>query len=223
VWDTVHGLRMLDDVLSNEHGLGASLAGWTLLEATDISTDGRVIVGNGTAPGGAFQGWRAYLEPDPIQAFCFGNGEFMACPCVTPSAVSEHAGCKNSTSFGGALVGAGAASISADAVVLSGTHMNPSSSVVYLQGNANVGGGFGVWFGDGLRCVTSSVVRLTYATNSGAGSSAYPSAGDPSLSVKGGVVAPGTKLYQAWYRDAAAYCTASTFNLTNAVSVTWSP
>jgi uncharacterized membrane protein len=223
VWDTVHGLRMLDDVLANEHGLSAALAGWTLLEATDISTDGRVIVGNGYAPSGALEGWRAHIDTDAIQAFCFGNGEFMACPCATPSAVSEHAGCKNSTSFGGALVGAGAASLAADTVVLAGTHMTPFSSVVYLQGNANLGGRAGVWFGDGLRCVTSGVVRLAYATNSGSGSSAYPSAGDASLSVKGGVVAAGTKLYQAWYRDAASFCTVSTFNLTNAVSVKWSP
>jgi len=27
--------------------------------------------------------------------------------------------------------------------------------------------------------------------------------------------------YQVWYLNAAAFCTASTFNLTNGVSVTW--
>jgi hypothetical protein len=29
--------------------------------------------------------------------------------------------------------------------------------------------------------------------------------------------------YQAWYRNAAAFCTPSTFNLTNGYSVTWAP
>jgi hypothetical protein len=53
------------------------------------------------------------------------------------------------------------------------------------------------------------------------GASQYPTAGDPSISVKGLVTAPGSRTYQVWYRNAAAFCTASTFNLTNAVAATW--
>jgi hypothetical protein len=37
------------------------------------------------------------------------------------------------------------------------------------------------------------------------------------------VTAPGVRTYQAWYRNAAAFCTASTFNLTNGVQLTWGP
>ncbi|MEY4775009.1 MAG: hypothetical protein RIT40_2044, partial [Planctomycetota bacterium] len=29
--------------------------------------------------------------------------------------------------------------------------------------------------------------------------------------------------YQVWYRNAAAFCSAETFNLTNGVLATWSP
>jgi len=29
--------------------------------------------------------------------------------------------------------------------------------------------------------------------------------------------------YQVWFRDAAAFCTASTFNLSNGLEASWSP
>jgi len=41
------------------------------------------------------------------------------------------------------------------------------------------------------------------------------------VSVKGLITAPGTRTYQVWYRNAAAFCTASTFNLSNGVSIVW--
>ncbi len=31
------------------------------------------------------------------------------------------------------------------------------------------------------------------------------------------------KHYQCWYRDAATFCTTSTFNLSNGLSLTWGP
>ena len=34
---------------------------------------------------------------------------------------------------------------------------------------------------------------------------------------------PGTRTYQVWYRNAAAFCNAETFNLTNGVEVVWVP
>jgi len=37
------------------------------------------------------------------------------------------------------------------------------------------------------------------------------------------MTAPGQKHYECWYRNAASFCTSGTFNLTNAVSVLWSP
>jgi hypothetical protein len=63
---------------------------------------------------------------------------------------------------------------------------------------------------------------LSTKTNVG-GSSQYPGAGNQPVSVKGAVTAPGTRSYQTWYRNAAAFCTPSTFNLTNGLSVTWLP
>jgi hypothetical protein len=40
--------------------------------------------------------------------------------------------------------------------------------------------------------------------------------------VRGAVTAPGVRTYQIYYRNPTPFCTAATFNLTNAVSVTWS-
>jgi hypothetical protein len=56
-----------------------------------------------------------------------------------------------------------------------------------------------------------------------AGASTYPSAGEPSISVRGAVVAPGVRSYQVWYRNSAAFCTPSTFNLSNGLQVLWTP
>jgi hypothetical protein len=53
------------------------------------------------------------------------------------------------------------------------------------------------------------------------GASQYPEAGNPSVSVKGMCSAGNTRFYQVWYRNAGAFCTPSTFNLTNGLQVTW--
>jgi uncharacterized membrane protein len=63
VWDATHGMRSLRDVLVNNFGLGASLTGWTLTSANDISADGQFIVGTGTNPSGNTEAWLARLAP----------------------------------------------------------------------------------------------------------------------------------------------------------------
>jgi hypothetical protein len=55
------------------------------------------------------------------------------------------------------------------------------------------------------------------------GTSHIPDSGDPPLSVMGLVVSPGSRTYQAWYRNAASFCTTSTFNLTNGSKIDWAP
>jgi hypothetical protein len=92
---------------------------------------------------------------------------------------------------------------------------------LYFQGTTQIAAGAGVAFGDGLRCAGGTVIRLGTKTNVG-GSSSYPS-GSQSISVRGNDVAGNLRTYQCWYRNAAAFCTASTFNLTNGLQITWSP
>lgn len=63
LWDATHGIRRLKDVLLAS---GApAVADWTLREATGISADGRVVVGNGINPAGQGEGWIANL-PAPL-------------------------------------------------------------------------------------------------------------------------------------------------------------
>ena len=45
IWDPINGMRDLRTVLIEEYGLESELMGWTLTRATDISANGRVIVG----------------------------------------------------------------------------------------------------------------------------------------------------------------------------------
>ena len=55
-----------------------------------------------------------------------------------------------------------------------------------------------------------------------AGSAVFPAAGDPTLSVAGGVsINGGQRSYQVWYRDAAVFCTGDTYNLTNGYAINW--
>ncbi len=154
----------------------------------------------------------------PGTDFCFGDGSGVACPCGNAGAPGN--GCASSVNASGAyLATAGTASVSADSVALTASGM-PNSSCLYFQGTTQLAGAA---FGDGLRCAGGSVVRLGTKTNS-AGTSSYPVGTDLSVSVKGGVPAGGgTRTYQAWYRNAAAFCTASTFNLTNGTAIAWVP
>jgi hypothetical protein len=66
------------------------------------------------------------------------------------------------------------------------------------------------------------VVRLGTKSNVG-GASQYPVAGDQSISVRGGALAGNTRYYQVWYRNAAVFCNAETFNLTNGYRLVWAP
>lgn len=151
--------------------------------------------------------------------FCFGDGAGTPCPCANNSAAGDQVGCLHSSALGGKLRATGVASVSADTAVLQGSDM-PNGPALYFQGDAQQAGGAGVLFGDGLLCAGGAIVRLGVKFNSG-GASAWPSGGDPLLSVAGGVVAGDVRHYQAWYRDAATFCTSATFNLTNALTLTW--
>jgi hypothetical protein len=151
---------------------------------------------------------------------CFGDGRGLACPCGNTGTAGK--GCANSLFASGArLETQGTANIANDTLSLVGTRM-PNSSALYFQGTTSVGGGTGVAFGDGLRCAGGSVIRLGTKVNV-AGLSRYPAPGDLWISVRGPNSAGDSRTYPIWYRNAAAFCTADTFNLSNGVSLTWAP
>lgn len=179
----------------------------------------------------AVAGPGAYIGIDPTNlilelpatgsTYCAGDGSSAACPCGNASPAGQAAGCLNSLGSGATLRALGAARLSGDSVQLLGAGM-PNSSALYFQGTAQQSGGAGVAFGDGLRCVAGTVVRLGTKVNVG-GASQYPLAGDLPVATRGGVTASGTRTYQVWYRNSANYCSASTFNLSNGLELVWAP
>jgi hypothetical protein len=160
-------------------------------------------------------GIETYLE------FCPGDGSGTACPCGNNATVGSNTGCISSLGVGAHLAGSGNASISADSLVLQGSQMS-NSSALYFQGTTQTSSGAGSAFGDGLRCAGGTVIRLGTVANVG-GASSYPSGSQVAVSIKGGLSAGDVRTYQVWYRNAAPFCTPSTFNLSNGVEVPWAP
>jgi Tol biopolymer transport system component len=161
---------------------------------------------------------------DGARSYCFGDGTGAACPCG--NAGTARRGCENSATTGGAALSAiGDASLSADTLRLEGSGFPATATALFFQGTLAAQGGAGFAFGDGLRCTTGPIVRLGVRTASG-GIAAYGAGvgSDVPVSVRGAVAgAFSSRSYQVWYRDAAPFCTVSTFNLTNGARCTWTP
>ena len=159
------------------------------------------------------------LPPGPpvIASFCAGDGSTLPCPCANSGGAGR--GCANSTfPEGGLLAGSGTARVATDSLVLTATEVT-GTWCVFFQGTAEMPP---VIVDDGLGCVSGAVIRL--GTKSIVGNtSAYPAAGDPSISVRGALsIYGGTRYYQAFYRNASsAFCPPATSNRTNGVRVVW--
>jgi hypothetical protein len=161
-------------------------------------------------------------NPSSGTPFCFGDGTGSACPCGNNGAPGS--GCAHSAGGSGLLDATGAPSVANDSVLLQGSGMTANSSALYFQGTSQLGAGAGIVFGDGLRCAGGTIVRLGTKLNSSGASTYGGPAGDTPVSVRGLIPAGGgTRTYQVWYRNAAAFCTSSTFNLTNGVEISWVP
>jgi hypothetical protein len=186
----------------------------------DIDNDGDIdlIMGRCT---GTFVWMNQLYQPATTSLYCFGDGTGTACPCANTSAAADKEGCLHSLGTGGRLRTSGIARITEDTFRLDGSRM-PNSSALYFQGTTQANGGAGAVFGDGLRCVAGGVVRLGTQTNVN-GASIYPEVGDTAVSVASALTAGATRNYQVWFRNAAAFCNAETFNLTNGASVVWAP
>ncbi len=159
---------------------------------------------------------------EPGERFCTGDGldpqVTTDCPCSNPGAGGH--GCSWSNNPAGAeLVALGSAS--ADSVLLTASAMPLNgSSTIFLKGDVNTA--TGVVFGDGVRCVDGNLIRLAIKQNVN-GVARFPEAGNASLAVRG-QTPPGSGLeafYQVYYRNAGAYCTSATFNVTNGWRITW--
>ncbi len=158
--------------------------------------------------------------------YCFGDGTGpVPCPCDPGQSGNAGEGCANSFGTGGRISATGPASVNNDRVRLRVEGLPPATSALFFQGNVQQAGGAGVVFGDGLLCVTENIVRLgTRTTAFGVAEFGYGVGADPLVSVRGLLPGTGgTRHYQVWYRNSAAFCTAAVFNLSSGLTIAWTP
>jgi hypothetical protein len=157
-------------------------------------------------------------------AFCFGDGSGAACPCAN-SGQPGH-GCENSAASGGALLAA-SGTTAPDTLTLTQTGELSGSLSIFLQGSVQLGAPLA--FGDGLRCIDGTLLRL-YVKSASSGTAVAPVAGDPSILAQsaalGDPIAPGsTRCYQTYYRDPSpGFCPppqGDEFNVGNALRIAW--
>jgi hypothetical protein len=163
-------------------------------------------------------------KTDTGQPFCLGDAHSATiCPCANTVPPSPASGCRNSTGSGARLGATGTPRVSDDSVQLHVQGLPSTTTLLFFQGTGKQTGGFGVYFGDGIRCVAGTTVRLVQKS-SFQGASSFPAAGEPRISVKG-LIPPGggTRYYQAWYRNATSFCTSATYNLSNGFEIGWLP
>ena len=172
--------------------------------------------------------WSA-CEGAPLgEAFCFGDGSGAACPCANYGLPGH--GCRNSSTVRGAeLTAAGLSSTAIDSVVLTSAFENPGVTSIFLQGTQSIAP---LPFGDGLRCTGGNLKRLYLANASAEGVVSAPTGSALPISQRSAalgdtILAGETRTYQVYYRDpSSTYCpepAGSTFNVSQALRILWSP
>jgi hypothetical protein len=169
----------------------------------------------------------ALALPARAQLGTFCNAD-AACPCG-PGGVTYDAGCPNSATPGASFhILSDTGEYANYLGIYSGTaivnNLPPNSGAVICQGTTTHAP---TPFGDGIRCVGGSMIRIATVQSSawapGYWVAQYPLAGQPTIAERGGVTWPGGyRAYFAVYRNAAQFCTPSTWNTTNAHGVVWS-
>jgi len=221
------GLRAFD---------GTSWTSWPLADAGGFN---RLEVATGIVGGDALvvTGYVSSVNGVPSQnlgvvracteaeSFCAGDGSgVVACPCANSGLPGR--GCDNASATGGALLTANGAT-QPDTLVLSAIGARPSALCVFVQGSSELAQP--AVFGDGLRCVGGSLLRL-YTKTAVAGATSAPAPGDFTIRQRAANLAQpialgSTRTYQLYYRDVSTtFCPTPTggfANLSNALRVTW--
>lgn len=140
-------------------------------------------------------------------------------PCGNDEAA---AGCRNSTGVGALLSGTGTTSVATDDLVIDSINLPPSTMGLYFMGGTQTQ----VAFGDGLRCIASPSYRLGIVGAGAGGTSVF----GPGIVERSCLIGPAACIaagstwnFQHWYRNAPVFCTPATFNLTNGLSVVFTP
>jgi len=159
-------------------------------------------------------------QPDECSfamAYCFGDGSGAACPCSNNGAPGE--GCANSAGGGAVLSASGSASVALDDAVFHGANLLPGQAALLFSGNTQVNGGLGAPFGDGLRCAGGPVRRLGVQLPDSNGDAQW-GGGFAALE---GWTSGTTRTFQVWYRDSVSSPCGNSFNVSNGLSVTYTP
>jgi hypothetical protein len=124
-------------------------------------------------------------------------------------------------SSGALLAASGTAQLGAgDTLRLSLSSVPSHSAATLIQGTSTLGS----FFGDGLMCTAGGVVRLSVHNTASDATASWPSDDDAPISVMGIVPLIGARrYYQVTYRNPAPFCTNSTTNISNGMSVLWLP
>jgi hypothetical protein len=169
-----------------------------------------------------FRTVRTVCQPLLGTASCAGDGLTAACPCQNSGAPGH--GCENSAGTRGAVLVASGATTPSDTVVLTTTGELPSSTSIVIQGQTL---GSPVLYGDGLRCVGTTLKRM-YVKAAFGGALTVPDVGDLSISARSAALGDpipsgATRHYMTYYVDtSASFCpTGGTFNASNVVSIVW--
>jgi hypothetical protein len=145
IWDQTHGVRNLQQVLTNDYGLGTQLNGWQLTDATGISDDGNVIVGNGIYTDAQLnrynEAWRVTLNSGATITCGASNATYNGASHIVSLPLSGNPGveCRSNDGsssgnhtfvfgFTNPVSGAGTASPSCGTVVSQGVDPNNSTS-----------------------------------------------------------------------------------------------
>jgi hypothetical protein len=112
--------------------------------------------------------------------------------------------------------------MAADTLQIFLSYVPAGAPTLLFQGTTRSAFTFG--FGDGSLCTGGTITRIGVKFADGSGNAHWPGTGDPVLSVAGVVPSVGSyRYYQAYYRDAASYCTIATHNISNGVYALWLP
>jgi len=146
------------------------------------------------------------------------GGPVCFCPAGSAPCGNFYApgGCRNSTGVGGLLTGIGSGSVGLDNLVLTASQLPINQFGLFFHGASLIGP---FPFGDGLRCVGGGIQRFGTVMNSGATGTLIIG---PGIAAGAGIIPVTTRHFQCWYRDPGGPC-ASSFNTTNAFSVTFTP
>lgn len=160
--------------------------------------------------------WIAWHRDDPVGEVFFSTSDVDVRPPAGPGTPFCVSSGNSVTSTGAEIFASGSASVAANDLVLHAAPLPTGQFGLAFHGAAQIQQPFG----EGVRCVASSLVRIQPAGQSDA-AGFFASALD-NTSPAGAGIAPGaTRHFQVWYRDTAGG--PSGFNLTNGLSVSFAP